>query len=396
MHKRSTSRAAALALTLLALGGPLPLAAGPDSLLAQETLGRPIASQPESFGLLNTVRELADGSVLVADPLGGALFKLDASLASMRKIGREGEGPGEYQQPDAIWPIGGDRSLLVDLGNARLTVVNPDGTMGEDTPIALPGGAPGPGGMVLAIPRGTDSDGRVYFQGSPFGPDGVRDSIPIMRVDLSVGTPEEVATVRAPEVTTQTSGGTNNQSVSVQQVPLGKADSWGVAPDGSIYIAREGDYSVEYLRANGGSRKGDPVDYRPVRIGGDEKEEWNDERVRNGGINISISVQNGRRQMQMGRGSGGRSDLSSLPWPDTKPPFTNGRINIDSEGNGWVRRSMPAGAPATYDVFNTLGQHVKTVAMPEDRVLVGFGNGVLYAARIDEFDQQFLERYEMP
>lgn len=399
MQRKRVLTTTAAAFAMAALGSFVGSAVGPIALEAQETLGQPIASQPEAFGLLNVVRELSDGSVLVADPLGGVLVRLDASLSSMEKLGSEGEGPGEYRQPDAVWPIGGDRSLLVDLGNARLTVVNPDGTMGEDYPIVLPSDGGGGGlGMMMAIPRGTDSDGNVYFQGSPYGPEGVKDSIEIFRVDMSNGTPEAIATVRAPEVTATTSGGANNQSVSVQQVPLGQADSWGVAPDGSMYIARVGDYSVEYVRAGGASRKGDPVDYRPVRIGNDEREEWDAARARNGGINVSVSVQNGRRQMSMSRGGGGggSSNLANLPWPDAMPPFTNARIRIDSEGNGWVRRSMPAGSPATYDVFNTLGQRVKSVALPESRELVGFGDGTLYAARIDEFDQQFLEKYDLP
>ncbi|MDH3732432.1 MAG: hypothetical protein OEU54_02820 [Gemmatimonadota bacterium] len=383
-------------LALFALFGSPASTLGPAAGAAQETLGQPVATQAEAFGLISGVRELSDGSVLVADPLGGMLVKLDPSLGGMEKIGREGEGPGEYRQPDGIWPIGGDRSLLVDLGNARLTVVEADGTLGEDTPIVLPSGGGGLGGMMMAIPRGTDDAGNVYFQGSAYGPGGARDTIEVYRVDLAVGEPEIVTMVRAPEMTVQESGGANNQSVSVQQVPMGKADTWGVARDGSIYIARVGDYSVEYVRASGSSRTGDPIDYRPVRIGGDEKQEWDDERARNGGIQISVSVQNGQRRMQMGRSAGDRADLERQPWPDTKPPFTNGRIRIDSAGNGWVRRSMPAGEASFYDVFNTLGEHVKTVSLPDDRILIGFGNGTLYTARIDEFDQQFLEKYDLP
>ncbi len=78
---------------------------------------------PEGFGLLSNVRELPDGRVLVADPLGQILAALDMDAGTMDFWGREGGGPQEYRQPDAVHALPGDSTLLVDLGNARLTVI---------------------------------------------------------------------------------------------------------------------------------------------------------------------------------------------------------------------------------------------------------------------------------
>jgi hypothetical protein len=41
------------------------------------SLGAPTAAFPEDFGAIQSVREMPDGSVLVADPLGGALYSVD-------------------------------------------------------------------------------------------------------------------------------------------------------------------------------------------------------------------------------------------------------------------------------------------------------------------------------
>ena len=371
--------------------------AGRNDAVAQEVeLGQPTATFGEAFGLITSVRELSDGSLYVADPLGGMLVRLDAGLTSMTAIGREGEGPGEYRQPDGIWPVGGDNSLLVDLGNARLTRVDAAGNLGDGDPIVVPSAGGGLGGMMMAIPGGTDDNGNVYFTGSAYTPEGVRDSIELYRIQPGTGEPETVALLRAPEMNVQTSGGGNNQNVSVQPVPLGAADTWGVAPDGSVYIARVRDYSVEYHRSGGGVRKGDPVDYRPVSIGMAEKEEWDDQRARNGGVGVSVEMDNGRRRVSMSRSTGGRADLNALDWPERMPPFATARIRIDSDGNGWVRRNLEAGEPAQYDVFDTTGRLVKSVRFPPERTLIGFGDGTLYAARTDEFDQQFLEKYDIP
>lgn len=359
---------------------------------AQEVeLGEPTAAYPEPFGLLGGVRELSDGRVLVADPLGGALIRLDAALTQAEKLGAEGEGPGEYQQPDGLWPIGGDASLLVDLGNARLTVVGPDGALGKSSPLVLSGGT-GPGGMALAIPGGTDDAGYVYFAGSPLSPDGMRDSVEVFRLDRSSGEFEPVVTIRAPEITEQRSGA----DFGIRRVPLGRADAWGVAPNGGLYITRERDYSVEFISPAGARMKGPPVEVRPVPIGRAEKEEWADDNARNGGVMIDIGMQGGQRRVSMSRSTGRRSEVDGQPWNDTKPPFVVGRIRVDAAGHGWVRRSEPAGRPALYDVFDQKGRLVRTVRFPAGRTLVAFGDGSLYAASTDAFDQQFLERYSMP
>ncbi|HSL82924.1 MAG TPA: 6-bladed beta-propeller, partial [Thermoanaerobaculia bacterium] len=80
-------------------------------------LGAPTATFPEDFGAIQTVRELPDGRVLVADPLSKAVYLVDLAGGRRTVIGREGQGPGEYRQPDAVWPLPGDSTLLVDLGN---------------------------------------------------------------------------------------------------------------------------------------------------------------------------------------------------------------------------------------------------------------------------------------
>ncbi len=88
-------------------------------------LESPQAVSPQDFSYFHTVRELAGGDVLVADPFSQALFRVDLDSGTRTRIGGVGEGPSEYQSPDAVWPLPGDSTLLVDLGNARLTTLDP-------------------------------------------------------------------------------------------------------------------------------------------------------------------------------------------------------------------------------------------------------------------------------
>jgi hypothetical protein len=61
----------------------------------------------------------------------------------------------------------------------------------------------------------------------------------------------------------------------------------------------------------------------------------------------------------------------------------------------WVERYVPAENEPVYDVFDELGALVKRIVLPEARSVVGFGQDCVYLARTDEFDLQWLEKYEL-
>jgi len=60
----------------------------------------------------------------------------------------------------------------------------------------------------------------------------------------------------------------------------------------------------------------------------------------------------------------------------------------------WVLRSRAATDPIPLiDVFDQRGSLVSQVRLPQDRRVIGFGNGVVYLAHTDSDDLQWLERY---
>lgn len=360
-------------------------------------LGPPLAAHPEPFALVSTVRELSDGHVMVADPLGQVLVRLSPDLASATVLGREGEGPAEYRQPDAVWPLPGDSTLLVDLGNARLTVLGPDGSFGRTRPMMLAPFEPGRGALSMLMPRGVDDRGRLYFEGARQGPGGVLlDSVSVLRLDPATDRVDTVARVRAPAMSTESSGGADNQQVRVTPVPLSAADGWGVNRRGDVATVRAGEYRVDW-HGGQGVRRGEPLDVPPVPIGRAEREEWADDQQRNAGIGVAVSVENGEVSVSMARRSGRQPDnLAALPWPDAKPPFVPSSVRVDGAGRVWVERSQPAGRAALYDVFGAEGRHLAAVRFPPGRRLVGFGERALYAVSVGDFDLLTLERYAIP
>ena len=364
-------------------------------------LGPVQAALEQEFAVIQTVRELPDGRVLVADPLGQALFVADMDAGTTTTLGQVGEGPAEYRQPDAVWPLPGDRSLLVDLGNGRLTEMGADLSFGDTRPYMLGSfqmGSP----IMLAIPQGVDERGGVFFQGFGMSAGGeVADSSQVLRYDLETEAVDTVASVKLTDRTRRTSGGPNNQNVSISPIPLSPADSWGVAADGRVVVARSvpgsGEFWVEWFAPDGEMTRGPAYPYSPVDIGRAEMEEWRDSRAETGGgMTIQVEGVNGTMDMRAGRGGApGNDNLDSYDWPDSKPAF-QGSIPVDPTGRAWVRRHTEAGDAPLYELFDGSGTRTASIELPMERRVVAFGEGVVYVVRMDEFDLQYLERYGLP
>ncbi len=277
----------------------------------------------------------------------------------------------------------------MDLGNNRLTVVAPSGALGNTTPIMGGGEA---GQVSVMLPGGVDRMGGIYFRGAPGS-----DSIALNRFDRGSKQTTRIATLKAPDTKRSESGGSNSRSVRMSPVPLAASDGWAVAPSGTVYIVRAGNYHVEVVPRQGARKIGAAVAYQPVKIGEAERKEFSADAGRSGAINISVENRNGEQTFAMGRGRA--QDDAGPPaslFPPTKPPFDPGQLFVDGKGRLWARRYQPAGRPALYDVFNDQGALVASVRLPASRQIVGMGAASVYVAAIDEDDLQRLERYALP
>lgn len=345
----------------------------------------------ESFDLVTALRELPNGKLLVVDNGPKSLFFVDFKAGTQSQIGRNGQGPGEYQNPGDLIPYLGDTTLLIDRGSRRMLPISMDGKMGKISsfPEAVGG---------FADVRGSDAKGRLYGQPSSFtfgsgSSPSMPDSGTIIRWDQS-NKVDTVGRVRLPPTKINTGGTSNQRTVMIMQQPYAGQDEWAVTRDGRVAVIRLADYHVDWL----GDRpaKGAPVKWEPVKIGSAEKEAF------------MARSRDPRGRFTVNSGGAGRANTpqpramkeEDFDWPATKPPFVPGggltrNSFVAPEGDLWVLRSSAAAdSVPVYDVFNASGNLAARVSLPKGRRLVGLGSGTAYATRTDDDGLQWLERYK--
>src|SRR5688500_1941086 len=145
------------------------IAAGPAALSAQNpplrTISKMDLEYAEPFSCISGFRELSDGRVIVSDAREKTLQLIDLRTGATKKIGREGQGPGEWSTPMALLALPGDTTLLNDPQNNRFLTIHPDGSTGRELQVNLSGTG---GRITIPRPRGVDRMGRLYFEGSAF------------------------------------------------------------------------------------------------------------------------------------------------------------------------------------------------------------------------------------
>jgi hypothetical protein len=218
----------------------------------------------------------------------------------------------------------------------------------------------------------------------------------VLRWDPESGTEEAVTRVKLEEIEVSTTAVPNRQRARVRRKPMMPCDDWAVAWDGWVGIVRSVDYHVEWIGPEGQVVRGPKVEYDAVRVGSAEKESWLEEQDRNR-LRIGVEDNSGVISTTFRRGSRRRGDFAvdAHEWPELMPAFQVGAVYATPSGTLWVQRSVAAGTPATFDVFDRRAKRVKQIVLPIRRQLVGFGKQAVYLVKVDELDLHWLERYQI-
>jgi hypothetical protein len=377
MHnQRSIARGAIVILAALSVSA---------SAQEQRSLGRPIAEFPEPFTYISTIRELRDGRVLLVDERERTLNLIDFASGVVKQVGREGAGPGEYATPGRLVALPGDTSLLHDPRNGRYLLIKPDGTPGET--YRLGNAALVSLGARGSIPRTSDANGALYFEGSPFTRGGATikalDSVPLVRYHRQSARLDTVTWlhVAAQNVQVRPGADAGGVSISVGVQAYQSRDDWAALPDGSVAVARVRDYHIDWYSPSGARSSGPAMRITPVRVTEKEKAAWRAERRARATTRTAGSIP---------------VNIQEPDWPSVLPPFVYFQTFAHAPGEMWVLRSHRAEDPPMYDVFAAPGALRMRITLPARTRLLGFGSGALYLVRTDEDDLQFIQKYRWP
>jgi hypothetical protein len=355
------------------------------------------ASYPEPLSFLSGVRELSDGSIMAADPLSEVVLRLDLQTGTADTLGRVGEGPGEYKQPDQVFALPGDSTLLMDIGKTELAVVDPEGVIHSGMKMAS---MTDEGSFNIIVPRFVDGQGRLYFTAAGGMREGPPDSTKVARYDRGTEETETMGWIWRPEpIVTRVGNSTMTSSVQ-----MAGRDDWAVGPDGSFAIVRANGYQVEWHFPDGRVVTGPPNQVETPNITDEDKEAYLEQRSGSGLMMTVSSSSDGQSEMGMSRGGGGmrmpESNLTDFEWAEEYAPFRFNRSAVAPTGELWVERWLPADQAPTFDVFGRDGVKIGSVELPQGRQLLGWGTTAdgetaVYLVQTDEFDLKYLERYRV-
>jgi len=196
-----------------------------------------------------------------------------------------------------------------------------------------------------------------------------KDSLPVLRLNLSGGTVDTVARLSVPEFGEATFG---PQKQTVAQI-FGPTDVFGVLPDGTVWVARARTMSVDWRAPDGTWTTGPAHPYTRVTVTDEDRKRVMD-RLHARGLPTNVEV--------------------VFPFAKTKPSFEAG-IGRPG-GEVWLQLSRADEAdPISYAVIGKDGKMQRTMLAPPGVGITSVSNQYAYGALKTE-DRRELVRLAIP
>jgi hypothetical protein len=265
------------------------------------------------------------------------------------------------------------------------------------------------------------------------------DSAFIVRFDFATRTLDTAAAIRIPKTRMEMSRDDQGRfHMAMTAFPPRTVDDWAVTADGAIAVVRGLDYHVDWLSPDGTWTSSPRMPYAWERLSDEDKSALLDSTVRAmqvlmdsiparmqraglggaapsasagprggagpgsaGGGGAVVIVTPGGPGGSGGPGGGPARSTVLVPTatraqiadvPDYRPPFGQGAVRADREGNLWIRTNKVVDGRPVYDVVNRRGEVGDRVQLPPFRTIAGFAPGVVYMAVQDSTGTTHLER----
>jgi hypothetical protein len=264
----------------------------------------------------------------------------------LRAMGRQGEGPGEFRRPSGMLLVPGGNVGVIQSRPGKIVLLTPEGDPAGNFPTPEP-----KDGGVQFFSDGRRSDNNIVLVSRQFsmGNNEAEIILKLIRID---GTGKQTASYF------QQSDTRNFSNLVIDEQTTGNnAMMWDVGPDGRVFASQEFEsYRISVWRPDGTPDRIIERAYESRRRSGEE-----------------IKDADARMPVRMGR-HGRRREIEKKI---SKTDRDIMRMYPRHDGSLWVISSRggidaPAGAVATFDVFDEDGHFVQQVTLkgegdfPED------------------------------
>jgi hypothetical protein len=347
------------------------------------------------FSSIASVRELADGRLLIVDEKENRITVADFKSGATSVLGRIGSGPGEYTQVARIWSLSADSSLLKEPFGLRWLLF--DGaqitqTLGAGHPIVAAFGS----GRIL----GTDWRGGVFgarVARDVAGRPTPHDSMYLVRVDRVTHRVDTIARIQSEQGWSATFGAAR-RAAPVEAVGGGARgprkyvlslfapDQFVVFPDGWIAIARVNPYRIDWCPPT-----------QPCRIGARLSSGESPMTAREKSAHLEYATKT--------QGWPPTRDVDAVEgWPAVVPPFVTPSTRVDGgalfpmpDGSVMIER-LPSATTRfmRYEVVTRAGVHSGTLELPFGERIAGVGVRSVYVVESDADAIQNIRRHPWP
>jgi len=344
-----------------------------------------IAGEPEyQFGQLAFMDVATDGTIYAMDMQAQEVRAFDAQGMYLRTIGGPGGGPGEIG-PGAMFVFDdGHGGLIVpDLGNQRVSRYTQAGEPLGNFPINIAAGAPArwavdSAGHIMAQLRGLNLPGMAALE----------DGDPIVVYDTTGAVVDTVAMLPKG----QTAPGISEEQLSI--VLFSPEPLWDLRDDGTIYYAMNNEYRIFVRNHDGGLTRIIEKDAVKKPVEDADKE-------------AILSLLREQYQQFGVPPAQIEQIMTGIGFADFYPVFA--QLFVGPDETLWVQRIRSArdmaegseeevefdpqniGSPE-WDVFNSDGQYLGVVTLPDRFAPVNVENDQLYGVWRDELDVQYIMR----
>jgi hypothetical protein len=307
--------------------------------------------------------------VYIGDWGNPAVIVLSPEGRIVRRIGRRGQGPGEFANVSGVQVLQGDSLQVYDIQQDRLTVFAPDGDE-----VAYTMDMSESGGTASDIQRVPGTDRLVAVYRRPFNAqenssadDHRKDVVRVLTLGRRV-LRDSLLVYPSPDALVLRAGG----AVSVTSDPFGRKAVVRVGPDGRVYHAYTDTLAIRVTTLDGKPSGGFALRNEALEVTDDDIARAVDA-LGPRGARFRATVERAARRS----------------WP------AMGTFVVDDRGRVWISRPAPEGQPAELLVYHPDGRFVGSATLPAGSTVLRVAGSRVFAVQVDELDVPRVVAYRL-